>query len=100
MSLIHHAWQFNNEEKSQPKVNNEHSKITSMKKSLMSLLLIYVVLYNLKNVKNAHGGVLILVNLQAAACNFTKINIPPRVFFTLFKLYKCYQIAQRTTYIM
>ena len=32
------------------------------------------------------------------ACNFTKINTPPWVFFTFFKLYKWYQIAQRTTY--
>ena len=40
-------------------------------------------LYNLKNVKNNHGGVLILVKLQAEA---------------FFKLYKWYQIAQRTTY--
>ena len=29
----------------------------------------------------------------------TKINTPPWVFFTLFKLHKWYQIAQRTTYI-
>ena len=29
-----------------------------------------------------------------------KNNIPPRVFSTLFKLYKWYQIAQRTTYMM
>ena len=34
----------------------------------------------------------------AEACNFTKINSPPWVFFTFFKLYKCYQIAQRITY--
>ena len=33
-------------------------------------------------------GVLILVKLQAAACNFNKINTPPWVFFTFFKLYK------------
>ena len=39
-------------------------------------------LYNLKNVKNTHGGVLILVKLQASACNFTKINTPPWAFFT------------------
>ena len=28
----------------------------------------------------------------------TKINTPPRVLFTFFKLYKWCQIAQRTTY--
>ena len=55
-------------------------------------------LYNLKNVENTHGGVLILVKLQASACTFTKINTPPSVFFTFFKLCKWYQIAQRTTY--
>ena len=51
-------------------------------------------LHNLKNVKNTHGGVLIL------ASNFTKINTPPWVFFTFFILYKWYQIAQRTTNVL
>ena len=55
-------------------------------------------LYYIKNVKNTHGGVLILVvKLQTSACNFTKINSPPWVFFTFFKLYRWYQIGQRTT---
>ena len=55
-------------------------------------------LCNLKNVKSTHGGVLILVMLQALACNFTKINTPPWVFFAYFKYYIIlYQIAQRTT---
>ena len=49
-------------------------------------------LNNLKNVKNTYGGVLILVKLQIEASNFTKINTPPWVFFTFFKLYKWYQI--------
>ena len=40
----------------------------------------------LKNVKNTHGGVLILVTLQAEACNITKIDTPPWVFFTFFKI--------------
>ena len=42
---------------------------------------------------------LILVKLQAEACNFTKMSTPPWVFFTLFKLYKWCQIAQRITFI-
>ena len=69
-------------------------------------LLAYVVrwaiwyhLHNLKNFKNTHGGVLILVKLQASACKFTKIKTPPWVFFTFLKLYKWFQIAQRTTYV-
>ena len=33
--------------------------------------------------KNTHGGVLLLV-----ACNLTKNNIPPSVFFAFFKLHK------------
>ena len=35
---------------------------------------------------------------KALACNFTKSNTPPCVFFTIFKLCKLYQIAQRITY--
>ena len=31
------------------------------------------------------------------ACNFTKSNTPPWVFFTFFKLYRWYKIAQRIT---
>ena len=42
-------------------------------------------LYNLKNLKNIHGGVLILVKLQAfEAFNFTKINTAAWVFFSRF----------------
>ena len=33
-----------------------------------------------------------------AVCNFTKSNGPPRMFFTFFKLYKGYKIAQSVTY--
>ena len=51
-------------------------------------------IYNLKNVKNTHGGVLLLVSLQTSSSNFTKSNTPPWVFFTFLKLYKRYQIAQ------
>lgn len=45
----------------------------------------------LKNVKNTHGGVLLLIKVQALACIFTKRDPLPRVFFTLFKLYKWYK---------
>ena len=33
------------------------------------------------------------------ACNFTKSNTPPWVFFTFFKLYRWYQIAQNITFV-
>ena len=39
-----------------------------------------------------YGEVLLLVK-------FTKSNTPPWVFFTFFKVYECYQIAQRTSYM-
>ena len=54
-------------------------------------------LYNFKNVKNTHGGVLLLIKFQALACKFTKSNTPRWVFFTFFKLYEWYQIPQRIT---
>ena len=58
--------------------------VTIERSELAFILILYVMrwaiwqhLYHLKNVKNTHGG----------------------VFFTLFKWYKCYQIAQRTTFV-
>ena len=50
--------------------------------------------YNLKNVKKTHGGMSLLVKLQAY---FTKSNTPLRLFFTFLNLYKWYQIAQCIT---
>ena len=55
-------------------------------------------LHNLKNLKNTHGGVLLLVKLQVLTYNFTKSNTPPWVFFTFFKSYKCHEMAQSITY--
>ena len=49
-------------------------------------------LYNLRNVKNTHAGVLLLVNLQ-------KSNTPPWMFFTFFKLCKGYQIIKRISHL-
>ena len=40
------------------------------------------------------------VNFRKVAGNFTKISTLSWVFFTFFKLYKWYQTAQRTTYIL
>ena len=58
------------------------------------LCTIWYHLYNLKNMKNTHGGMLLL----ALACNFTKNITSPCVFFTFFKLYKWYQTVQRIKY--
>ena len=43
---------------------------------------------------------MLLVQLQAEACNFIKSNTPPSVFFSLFKLFKRYKIAQSITSIL
>ena len=76
--------------KSPIKLNKTHSE------TYMWCVAIWYHLYNLKNVKNTLGGLLILVKLHASASNFTKIDTP-WVFFMFFKLYKWYQIAQRIT---
>ena len=55
--------------------------------------MLYAIMYhllNLKNVKNTHGGVLLLV---------TRGNTPPWTFFMFFILHKWYQIAQNITYL-
>ena len=56
-------------------------------------------LYNLENMKNTHGVVLLLVKKQAEVCNFIKSNTPPWVFSTFLKLYKWYQIPQSILYV-
>ena len=43
-------------------------------------------LYNLRNVKNTHGGVLLLVKLQASVCNFTESNTLLLVAFHVFEI--------------
>ena len=61
-------------------------------------------LHNLKNVRNTHGGVLLLVKLQALACNFTKRNTPPWMFLRFLnctndtKSRNGSQIPNRTTH--
>ena len=72
-------------------VLNEWSKgITELDLSTLIVMrcAIWYHSYNLKNVKNIHGGVLLLVKLQA---------ISPWMLFTFFNLYKWYQIAQHIT---
>ena len=51
------------------------------------LCTIWYHLYNSKNVKNTHGGVLLFVKLQA-------INTPPWVLFTFFFFFTCINDAK------
>ena len=85
----------------QPKFPHEYLLITDLTfhgvQENETLCAIWYHLYNLKNVKNIHGGVLLLVKLQASACNFIKSITPPWMFFPFFKLCKWYQIAQSIT---
>ena len=60
---------------------------------------IWYYLYNFKNLKNIHGRALLLLKFQAEACNFTKNNTRPWIFFRFLKLYKWYKIAQSITYV-
>ena len=53
--------------------------------SLWCVGAIWYRLHNLKNVKEILEGVLLLVKFQAKACNFTKSNTPPWVFY-FFKI--------------
>ena len=53
---------------------------------------IWYQLHNFKNAKNTHKGVLLL--------SIIKSSTPPWVFFTFYKLYKWYEIAQRITCIL
>ena len=55
-------------------------------------------LNNSKNVKNTHGGVLLLVKLQVKPCNFAKSNNLHWVFCTFFKLYKCVKLHKASQY--
>ena len=59
--------------------NREASVSTEILRSCVMLCAIWCHLYNLKR-KNIHGGLLLLVKLQAA--------------FHVSKLQKCYQVAQ------
>ena len=59
--------------------------------SLVTFAMLFAIwyhLYNSKNTKNTHKGVLRLIKLKASASNFTKSYIHPCVFFTIFKRYK------------
>ena len=54
--------------------------------------------YHLVPREKTYEGVLLLVKLQVKACNFTKSNTLPWVFFKFFKLHKWLQIAQNVSH--
>ena len=81
-----------------PTSHKRQYKKTVKNKQFEILCVIWYHLYNLKNLRNTHGGVLLLVKLQTEACNFNKSNTPLWVFLTFFRLYKWYQIPQSIPY--
>ena len=62
----------------------------------VTLYEIWYHLYSFKNKKNSHGGMLLLVKLQASASK--SITHPWWVFFMFFKLHKWCQFTQITSY--
>ena len=67
---------------------NFSANYKSIIRPICDALLDLVPFVQFKKGEKHHGGVLILVKLQAEACNFNKINTPPWVFSTFSKLYK------------
>ena len=59
-----------------------HESYVHFSKHISDVLRNLVPFVQFKNVKNTHGGV-VLVN-ECLACNFTKSNTPPWVFFHIF----------------
>ena len=53
--------------------------------------------YNLKNVTNTDGEVLLLVKVADNSLQLTKNNTPSMVLLTFLKFYKSYQIAQNVS---
>ena len=52
----------------------------------------------LKNVKNTHGEVILLVKVQVSACNFTKSIVPPWGFFSRFFFSVVQMLPNRAKY--
>ena len=82
------VWITNNIGSTHQSGNNQQT----WNKSEKLVLIFWVPFVRFINVKNTHAGVLLLVNLQASVCSFTKSKTLR--FFTFFKLNKCYQIAE------
>ena len=75
-------------------INDEPWNIIGTLSTFGTLCAILYHLSNFINIKNTHGGVILSVNVQTEACNFTNSITPPWVFFTFFELYTWYKIAQ------
>ena len=54
-------------------------------------------LYELKNAKATHGGVMLLVKFHVSPASWIKVSFLHGFSSTFFKLYKWYQIAQSIT---
>ena len=83
-------------------INRLSASPTKWSKTICRLLcLIWYHLNNFGNMKNTRGGVLLLVKLQAEACDFTKRTpLHGFFFFRHFKFYKWYQILQSISHLV
>ena len=80
------------------KQKNKSNSNSSWKDTYSSNLRDLAPIVQLRKRENTHGGVLLLVKLQALAFSFANSNTFPLVFFTFFKLYKRCQIAKSVSY--
>ena len=67
-------------------------------KIFISLIIEEINIFEMRRLTKFGNIRMILMILLASACNFTKSITLPRVFFTLFELYKWHQIAQSVSF--
>ena len=68
-----------------------HLGTTFAKSSKKLNVMLCTIWYNLKKVKNTHGGVLLLVTLQTKACNFATSSTPPST--AIFHVFQAEQMV-------
>ena len=85
LEVFSFTWIYFKHEKKKKKQKKSRNSIDNWSQIYEMRCAIWYHLCNLKNIKNTHGSMLLLVKLQALG--------PRREFFTFFQLYKWYQIA-------
>ena len=76
-------------------IHTGHLEISSWKDDCVLCVISHIIISITNNLYNEFA----VRCAMLSACDFTKINTPSWLFFTFFKLYKWYQIAQRITFV-
>ena len=74
------------------KINNTDTTTISF----VMLFAIWYHLYNVKNMKSTHRGVLLLIKLQASVYSFTKSIIPSMSAFQVFKIVQMVPVCTKS----